>query len=75
MWLGDPEITYQVARVEQEMKVVDHLRRKAQRGQRPGSSMGNALLGQVGDVLVGAGEWMRRRAQVKAPLARNGLGY
>jgi len=72
LWHADPEITYQLAREENEARILDHVRRSKARKQSGG--MISALLGQVGDLLVGAGERLRRRAQMAAPFASDGLG-
>jgi hypothetical protein len=73
MWHADPDITYQLARDEQEKKISDHVRRTQARKQKQGGMI-STVLGQVGDWLVGAGEALRRRAQTASPLASDGFG-
>lgn len=73
LWHADPVITYQLARDEQEQKVLAHVRRTEARKQLRG--MIPAVLGQLGDLLVNAGERLRRRAQLASPLASDGFGF
>lgn len=67
LWHADPVVAYQVARSEQEEKILAHVRRseankaeRQQRRNRPGPLA--SLLGSVGDLLVDAGERLQRRA-------------
>ena len=70
---ADPVITYQLARDEQEEKIMDHVRRTEANKQQGG--MIPTVLGQIGDLLVNAGERLRRRAQMASSLASDGFGF
>ena len=72
MWHADPELTFQVAREEQERQIEDHVRRQYARKQKRGGVV-PTVLGQVGDLLVGAGERLRRRAQMSTPIVTGGF--
>lgn len=74
MWHTDPDIVYQIVREDQERKIADHLRRIQARRQKQ-TAMLPTILGQVGDLLVGAGERLRRRSQMSSPLTSSGAGF
>ena len=69
MWNADPLTVYQVERDAQEKKVLDHVRRcearrakQASRAMQRSRGMVSTILGGLGNLLVGAGERLQRRA-------------
>lgn len=67
LWHADPEISYQMARDENELRIADHMRRSiARRTKRqhqvhqPG--IVESILGAAGNLLISMGERLQRRS-------------